>query len=146
MYIKKASIADLQAATEMFNLYRIFQKQSADEAGAKTFLKMRIEREESVIYLAYEEDETVVGFAQLYPLFSSVGMRRVWLLNDLYIKEEARNKGYGRKLIDQVLQFAKETGASGVSLETCDDNYGAQRLYEGLGFVKETNYFYHLSF
>ncbi|WLV25235.1 GNAT family N-acetyltransferase [Aciduricibacillus chroicocephali] len=145
MNIRRAGIEDLGAAAEMFNLYRIFQKQQSDKEGAEDYLKERLEKEESVIFLAYDEENRVEGIAQLYPLFSSVSMKRIWLLNDLYIKEEARNKGYGKKLIEEVIRFAKDTGAGGVSLETCDDNYGAQRLYEGIGFKKETNYFYHLS-
>jgi len=142
--IKKATLAELNAATELFNLYRLFQKQESDVEAARAFLKERLELGESEVFLAYDGEEPV-GMAQLYPLFSSVSMQRVWLLNDLYIKEGARNKGFGKELIKAVIQFAKESGAKGISLETCDDNYGAQRLYESIGFEKETNYFYHLT-
>lgn len=142
--IIKAALKELDTAAELFNLYRIFQKQTSDVEGARTFLKDRLERKESVVFLAYD-GESPVGIAQLYPLFSSVSMQRVWLLNDLYIKEGARNKGFGKQLIQEVIQYAKDSGAKGISLETCDDNIGAQRLYESIGFEKETNYFYHLS-
>lgn len=142
--IQIATMAEIEAATELFNLYRLFQKQESDVEGARAFLRERLERNESVVFLAYE-GEVPVGIAQLYPLFSSVSMQRVWLLNDLYIKEGARNKGFGKQLIQEVIQYAKDSGAKGISLETCDDNIGAQRLYESIGFEKETNYFYHLS-
>lgn len=144
MTIKQASLADLEAVTGLFDLYRQFQKQDSDPAGAEAFLKERLEREEAVIFLA-ESNQEAVGLALVYPLFSSVGMKRTWLLNDLYVKEDARSRGFGEQLIQAVAELARKTGAKGISLETCDDNFGAQRLYERLGFVKESNLFYFLS-
>ena len=72
-------------------------------------------------------------------------MKRSWILNDLYVKEEARGRGVGENLLTTAIQFAKQTEAKGLFLETANDNYNAQRLYEKIGFKKETNYFYYYS-
>jgi len=45
----------------------------------------------------------------------------------------------------KAIEFAEETGAKGVSLETGFDNVTAQSLYEKIGFKKESNYFYYFS-
>ena len=72
-------------------------------------------------------------------------MKRSWVLNDLYVKENARKKGFAEKLIYKAIDFAKETGAKGVLLETAKENMTAQRLYEKLGFVKASTHFYYFS-
>lgn len=144
MPIQKATLNELDAFAEVFDLYRLFQKQPSDLAGARAFLKERLTNEESVGFIAYD-DENPVGFVHLYPSFSSVSMKRIWVLNDLFVKETARNKGIANQLLKQAIVFAKETEANGIFLETCVDNLVAQSLYEKNGFVQESNYFYYLS-
>jgi ribosomal protein S18 acetylase RimI-like enzyme len=144
MMIQKATINDLDSLAELFDLYRVFYEQNSDLEAARKYLKERITNEESVVFLAVD-GSTSIGFVQLYPSFSSVSMKRSWVLNDLYVKEQVRGKGAGEKLIHSAIHFAKETGAKGVSLETGKGNTGAQRLYEKIGFEKESNYFYYFS-
>ncbi|MEH7375558.1 GNAT family N-acetyltransferase, partial [Neobacillus drentensis] len=64
---------------------------------------------------------------------------------DLYVKEQFRGKGAGEKLIHKAILFAEETGAKGILLETGKENSKAQRLYEKVGFERESNYFYYYS-
>jgi ribosomal protein S18 acetylase RimI-like enzyme len=72
-------------------------------------------------------------------------MMRSWILNDLFVKESARKKGFGEELLNAAIAFARETGAKGVSLETGQDNVKAQRLYEKIGFARESNHFYYFT-
>lgn len=144
MSIRKATLNDLNFLTELFDSYRGFYKQESDLEGAKAFLKERLVNEDSVVFIAYDENNPV-GFIQLYPTFSSVSMKRSWVLNDLYVNASARKKGFGEKLIKRAIEFAEETGAKGLSLETGHDNVTAQSLYEKIGFKKESNYFYYFS-
>jgi ribosomal protein S18 acetylase RimI-like enzyme len=142
--IQKATINDLDSVAELFDLYRVFYDQESNFKGAQEFLKERLLNNQSVIFIAFEENNAL-GFVQLYPSFSSVSMKRSWVLNDLYVKQTARKKGVGEKLIKKAIHFAEETGAKGVLLETGKENVTAQRLYEKIGFVRETNYFYYFS-
>ncbi|MEH7546004.1 MULTISPECIES: GNAT family N-acetyltransferase [Bacillaceae] len=144
MLIQKATLTELEPLTELFDLYRMFYKQESDLEGAKQFLSERISKDESAAFIALD-GENPLGFVQLYPSFSSVSMKRSWILNDLYVKKEARGKGVGENLLKKAIEFAKETGAKGLFLETANDNYNAQRLYEKIGFKKEANYFYYYS-
>lgn len=144
MSIRKATIDELDSLTELFDSYRVFYQQESDIEGAKSFLKERLINEDSVIFIAYDESKPA-GFVQLYPTFSSVSMKRSWVLNDLYVNASARKKGFGEKLIQSAIEFAEETGAKGLSLETGQENVTAQRLYEKIGFKKESNYFYYFS-
>jgi ribosomal protein S18 acetylase RimI-like enzyme len=142
--IQKATLIELDSLAELFNLYRVFYEQKSDLEGARAFLKERLTNEESVIFIAHDGNNPL-GFVQLYPSFSSVSMKRSWVLNDLYVKEHARGKGVGEQLIKTAIHFAIETGAKGIMLETGRENVNAQRLYEKIGFVKESNYFYYFS-
>jgi ribosomal protein S18 acetylase RimI-like enzyme len=144
MIVKKATINDLDSLSELLDLYRVFYEQRSNLVGAREFLKARITNEESIVFIACEGGQSV-GFVQLYPSFSSVSMMQSWVLNDLYVKEQFRRIGAGEKLIHKAIQFAKETGAKGVLLETGKENLNAQRLYEKIGFERESNYFYFYS-
>ncbi|MEF2967241.1 GNAT family N-acetyltransferase [Paenibacillus sp. M1] len=143
VHIRPASFADLGQVSSLFDQYRVYYGQASDPAGAKQFLFDLMERRESVIYLAIDsERENVVGFAQMYPVFSSLSMRRVWILNDLFVAGDLRGQGIGRRLLAAVTEYAALTKAKGIQLETGVENKGAQKLYERLGFVRDDE-FYH---
>lgn len=146
MNIEKATLSDLDDVSVLFNKYRIFYGQPSDLEGAKAFIKERMEQKESTIFLAKSNDGIPAGFVQLYPIFTSVGMRRKWLLNDLFVAEDFRRLGVGKALMNEAKEFAIETNAAGILLETTKDNVNAQALYESVGYEKEdTVYFYNLS-
>ncbi|WP_175640322.1 GNAT family N-acetyltransferase [Metabacillus schmidteae] len=146
MNLEKATLSDLDDVSVLFNKYRIFYGQPSDLEGAKAFIKERMEQKESTIFLAKSNDGIPAGFVQLYPIFTSVGMRRKWLLNDLFVSEDFRRLGVGKALMNQAKEFAIETNTAGILLETTKDNVNAQALYESVGYEKEdTVYFYNLS-
>lgn len=140
--IKKATSTDIPQLSILFDNYRIFYKQKSDLALAKSFLTERIQNDESVIFYALSNDEKFVGFIQLYPSFSSVSAKRLWILNDLYVQKEARGSGVATKLMNRAKDFAIETNTKGLSLGTQITNTKAQKLYETLGYEKDEE-FYH---
>lgn len=139
--IKKVLTADVHKhdLIAMFDAYRCFYGMQGDMAVASKFIENRVERGESTIFLAHEDNsksENGLGFVQLYPLFSSVTATRTWVLNDLFVMPSTRNAGIGTALMNAAEEFARETRASVVTLETAADNINAQRLYESLGYRK----------
>jgi GNAT superfamily N-acetyltransferase len=141
MIIRKAKKKDIEQLSILFDKYRIFYKQKGDVVTAKSFLRKRMKRKESVIFVA-EERKELVGFTQLFPIFSSVSMMRTWLLNDLYVNEKARGKGAATALLNASKKFGKETNAKWLLLQTAADNFTAQAVYEKDGWIKETDFFY----
>ena len=127
--VRRATPEDVPAVAPLFDAYRVFYGQEPDPELAGRFLRERLERAESVVFLALDgEAGRVTGFTQLYPLFSSVAARRKWLLNDLFVAPEARVRGVGGALLETARRFAAETGAKGLELATAPDNIAAQRL------------------
>src|SRR5258708_8792344 len=91
----RAGLGDVEALVPLFVGYREFYRQPSDPDGARAFLADRIKRGESIIFLAMV-DGTAAGFTQLYPLFSSVSLKPLWLLNDLLVAPAPRRAGPAR--------------------------------------------------
>lgn len=130
---RKATVQDIRQLAELFDQYRIFYHKESDIPGAEKFLKERLEKNDSEIFVAEKEGE-LVGFVQLYPLFSSTRMSRYWLLNDLYVHEAHRRKGYSKELIEEAKELCRESKACGVLLETGKSNDVGNQLYPSCGF------------
>lgn len=143
--IKKAKINDVPGLAILFDQYRVFYRKESDVAGAVSFLTDRLSRDESVIFLC-EREGKLAGFVQLYPLFSSTRMQRLWLLNDLFVAEEFRGQGVSKALIEASRLFGIETGACGLSLETEKTNFIANQLYRATNWeIDEEHNYYFLS-
>lgn len=139
---RKVQLADVQQLAELFDQYRIFYHKDSDIPAAENFLTERIENRDSEIFVA-ENEGKLVGFVQLYPLFSSTRMKRYWLLNDLYVNENYRGKGFSKQLIEASKEMAKSTDAAGILLETGKSNDIGNKLYPSCGFeiYDEVNFY-----
>ena len=136
MEIKRVSPTESELVIDLFDKYRQYYEQQSDINLAQRFINERLQKNESVIFVAMIEDKPA-GFTQLYPKYSSVSASKNWILNDLYVDSNYRKQGIGEVLIKTAMEFAKEEGATYVQLETAVDNYTAQRLYEAIGFEKQ---------
>ena len=140
MQIIQAGAEHVPQLAPLFDAYRQFYRQPSDLAGAAAFLQQRIERGESLVFLALAGAQAV-GFTQLYPCFSSTSMKRLWILNDLFVVPAARRQGVAQALMERARQLGLQSSAEGLMLETAVDNLAAQRLYERLGWKRDEEYF-----
>jgi GNAT superfamily N-acetyltransferase len=141
--VHQAVLADLEAVAVLFDQYREFQGQASDLPAARGFLEARFNHGESVVFVAHLVD-VPVGFAQVYPSFSSVSLARVFILNDLFVQESGRRKGVASKLLAAVEGYAWSLGAARVSLNVARDNKRGQALYEALGWNRDEQFhMYH---
>ena len=137
--VLRATPEHLDLVAPLFDAYRQFYGCAPDPGTARTFLRDRLERGESVVFVAVA-DGRGVGFTQLYPTFTSVGAARAWILNDLYVSPDARQKGLGRRLMEAARQMAIDTGAAYLELATATDNAVAQGLYRSCGYQKDERF------
>lgn len=150
VHVRRASVADLDDAVPLFDAYRTFYGAPSDPAAARAFLEARLTRDESAILLASvlpaptARTEDTVGFAQLYPSFSSVSLAPIVILNDLFVAPSARGLGVAGHLVDAAIEHARRTGAISLELSTQHTNERALRLYRAKGFIADTE-FLHLS-
>ena len=141
--IKRAHQGRLNELVHLFDAYRMFYKKESNLEGAKHFLSERMQQKESIIFVALME-EKLVGFTQLYPLFSSTNMMPILLLNDLFVAKEHRGKQISKGLIKAAQEHCKITKANGISLETEKNNIPGNALYPKMGFTldQEHNFYY----
>ena len=139
--IIRASEKDVDRIAPLFDQYREFYNERADAEGARSFLMERLTKNESVVFLAVDRELGAVGFIQLYPSFSSVSMKRLWILNDLFVSPGARKRGVGVALLQRAEEFARQTNAKGLELETWVNNVPAQRLYEKCGWKRNVEFY-----
>lgn len=134
----------LEHIVSLFDAYRVFYKKPSDVDAARQFLHMLFERGDSIIYLAQTDAGEFVGFTQLYPLYSSTRMQRLWLLNDLYVEPKHRGKGISKQLIERCKALARETNAAGIMLETTKDNDIGNKLYPRTDFelITDINFYF----
>src|SRR5437867_12987624 len=84
------------------------------------------------ILLAFE-NETPVGFAVFFHNFSTWLGRPGLYLEDLFVKPEARGKGYGRALLVQLAKIARDRSCGRMEWAVLDWNEPAIKFYHALG-------------
>ncbi|PXA99155.1 GNAT family N-acetyltransferase [Nostoc sp. 3335mG] len=134
--IRRATLQDIDRLVPLFDAYRQFYEQDSDLAGARRFLTERIERSESIVLIA----DDALGFTQLYPSFSSVRLQPTMILNDLYVRPEARGRGVGAALLNAACGAAREAGVARMVLSTAVDNSAAHALYVRAGWERESRF------
>ena len=99
-----------------------------------------------MVLLARGDDGATLGFAQLFPSFSSVRAAPIYVLNDLFVVPVARRQGVGTLLLQAAADMARATGAIRLKLSTAITNVAAQRLYEVMKWTRENDFqVYNLS-
>ena len=138
--VDRGTMTDIEDVAPLFDAYRVFYEQVSDPRAARAFVAERIQNDQSVIFLAHCEDKPA-GFTQLYPTFSSVSLKPLWILNDLYVEKVWRQRGVAKALVEYAKRFAIHEGAKGLILETAITNTEAQKLYEATGWTRDTEFY-----
>lgn len=141
MTVSAVVAADLADLTRLFAGYLRFYQVPRDEADIAAFLEQRLQRGDSQLFIARDEQGAAQGFVQLYPFQSSLALEPAWLLSDLYVDENARRSGIGEALMNAARAHAEAAGACGLQLETAKTNLAGQSLYERLGYVRDEQFF-----
>src|SRR5690242_11656987 len=82
--------------------------------------------------LAWNGDR-LVGFAAYSFLWPAVGLTRSLFLKELYVAEEERRRGVGRRLMQALFESAAKFGCSRVEWQTEVANADARAFYAELG-------------
>ena len=134
--VRTATPEDVEEIVPLFDAYRQFFTKQPDLATSRAFLAERLEKGESVVLAAFDGGRAA-GFLQLYPLFSSWYCRRQWFLSDLYVAEEFRKLGIGKRLVESCIDFAARTQARAILVELPFSEPHLVKFYGELGFNKD---------
>ncbi len=139
--IIQAKVEHIPILIPLLDKYRIFYDQNSDEQGAQIFLEARIKNKDSTIFIAFYKGSPA-GFTQLYSSFSTVNLKPIFILNDLFVYNEFRKKGIGEVLLNSAKDYCIMLEYKGLALETAINN-PAQKIYERLGWKKNTSSLYY---
>ncbi len=79
-------------------------------------------------FFVIEIDNIIIGLA-LYYFKYSTWKGKCLFLEDIIVKENVRNKGYGKKLFNAVVEVAKNTGVKRMEWQVLDWNKNAIEFY-----------------
>lgn len=133
----RATPADLPAIAALFDDYRAFYGMPHEPARATRFLEQNLASGRALLFACRSGDE-LAGFAQVYPTWCSLEMAPVFILHDVFTAAHRRARGVATALLAAVTREAVQHGAIRVDLMTATGNRTAQRLYESLGWVRES--------
>ena len=138
--IIKAKKANYKEVGFLFDLYRQFYKYKTEIKKSTKYIKERISKKESTIFLCYCDKEPA-GFVQLYETFDSLNINKKLVLYDLYVKKEFRQIGIGKSLMDIAKKFGHKKKIKLIELSTAITNKKAQSLYESLEYKRDKEYY-----
>tara|TARA_B100002051_G_C16505982_1_gene520305 strand:- start:8 stop:463 length:456 start_codon:yes stop_codon:yes gene_type:complete len=138
--IIKAKKENYKEVGFLFDLYRQFYKYKSEIKKSTQYIKERIFKKESTIFLCYCNKEPA-GFVQLYKTFDSLNINKKLVLYDLYVMREFRKKGIGKMLMNKSKDFALKNKINLIELSTAINNKKAQSLYESLDYVQDKEYY-----
>ena len=134
---KKENINDVGI---LFDLYRQFYKYNPELKKSTKYIKERISKKDSTIFVCYQDKEAC-GFVQLYETFDSLNINKKLILYDLYVKKDYRKKGVGKILMNKAKEFAVKHKFKIIELSTAITNKKAQSLYETLEYKRDKEYY-----
>jgi ribosomal protein S18 acetylase RimI-like enzyme len=135
--LHRARPDDLEAVAALIAEFRDWWGKSApSDADIRATAGALLEDPKTEFFLAFADGEAV-GIAQVrYRLSVWTGSDDCWL-EDLYVKDDARGGGHGRRLVEAVVESARSRGCKRIELDVNELNEDALRFYEALGFTTE---------
>lgn len=139
--ISEVTLDNINEALQLIKQYQQFYGSRINDEKNRTFFSQFIGSDQGVLHL-YRLDGEAIGFSTIYHGFSSTQAETVAILNDLFVIPPQRGKGYGKELVNHAISLAKSKGYSRLQWLTAQDNSKAQKLYNSVGAVKGSWFFY----
>ncbi len=132
--IRAARLADVPIILELIRDLATYERAPNEVTATEEQLVDVLFGDKSVaeVLLAFE-GKSPVGFAVFFHNFSTWLGRPGLYLEDLFVKPEARGKGYGRALLVELAKIASDRGCGRMEWAVLDWNEPAIKFYRSLG-------------
>jgi GNAT superfamily N-acetyltransferase len=132
--IRPAQEADVAAIFGMIHELAVFEKLEHMMIAKESMLHDSLfGKHRACEALVGEEDGKVVTFALFFHNFSTFLCRKGLYLEDLYVKQSVRGKGYGKQMLVALAQLAVERDCGRFEWSVLDWNENAINFYKGMG-------------
>ena len=126
---KPVEISDIEVITQMMQNFYAIDNYPMDVEVAKNLFQEFITNEHlGKSWLIYSENE-IVGYIILTFIFSFEYGGKIAFVDELFIKETARGKGFGKEAIQFIQQEVPKLSLKLLYLEVEPHNENAQKLY-----------------
>lgn len=121
--IARMSEADVREA-------HLIAASSLDTFWTEESIRKEIRENKVARYMVAKSADEVLGFCGAHIILDEAH------IINMAVKESARKQGIGSRLMEAVLQYASNLGASYITLEVRQSNRAAVALYQKFGFIK----------
>ena len=142
LMVRKATPKDMDLLYEMINGLATYEKRPEDMTGSIKMLKYFLFEKKIAAAVIAEMDNKPIGYAIYYPTFASFAAKANIYIEDLFIKEEYRGKGFGKEFFHKLSEMLKNEGYAKLEWSCLDWNLPSIEFYKKLGAKEETGRVY----
>ena len=132
--IRRGTVEDSEIILEFIKKLAVYEKLSHMVDATSDKIEESIFSPDSHVHtlLAFYDDQPV-GFALYFYNYSTFKARKGLYLEDLYVDEEMRGRGFGKKLLAELAGIAKEENCGRFEWSVLDWNIPAIDFYKSIG-------------
>ena len=135
MVFRNAEQKDVTLILNFIKELAEYEKMSADVVATEALLEEWLFEKKIAEVMFVMEEEKEVGFMLFFHNFSTFLGRGGIYLEDLYVKQEYRGKGYGKALLKRLAQIAMERKCGRLEWSCLNWNQPSIDFYLSLGAV-----------
>ncbi|MFN8000159.1 MAG: GNAT family N-acetyltransferase [Acidobacteriota bacterium] len=134
--IRSATSADVPVILSFINKLAVYEKLAHEVTATEAGLQETLfgERRYAEVVIAYHHGQPV-GFALFFHNYSTFLGKPGIYLEDLYVDEDQRGKGFGKALLIHLARLAEERNCGRLEWSVLDWNEPAIKFYQSLGAV-----------
>jgi ribosomal protein S18 acetylase RimI-like enzyme len=140
---ERMTAASENALQDINKLLLQLRRDPTEPAGTEQDLNAII-TDKNVLFIVVRDEDKIIGMATAY-LAQKFG-KKTGFVEDVVVDESYRGQGLGVKVMEVLIQEAKNAGATQLYLTSGPDRVAAQKLYLRLGFKKRETDVFKLAF
>lgn len=137
LVIRKATKNDLNLIYELINGLALYEKRPNDMTGTIDMLSYWLFDKKVATAIIAEAKGEPIGYAIYYPVFGSFSAKANIHIEDLFIKPEYRNQGYGKIFFYKLVEVIKDEGYYKLEWSCLDWNAPSIEFYKRIGATQD---------
>ena len=143
MKIRKATIKDIPQIVRLLHKYDLYEnnldkRHKIDSIKEITLFNKKVIKNENVVFLVLESNNKLEGVIRGEDRITAIGKQAIFHV--FFISEEARGKGYGKRMLKELISYFKKRGCNQIKSFVYINNKRSLKFYKELGFKYEEGY------
>lgn len=125
------------------NLWNNINLAESEELGE--VFEEALKSPENIVIFMIEDGGKTIGFANVIKIFSVWSEGMALMIDDLYLADEYQRQGYGRKVMEEIEDYARRNNFKRLQFQSEETNPGAKEFYTKIGY-KHTDMSFYLRY